>query len=154
MKAFISYSVNDNNQYIITLLSSKLRQKGFGVTTSQNFYSQALDYSTQYEIRAAQLFVGVITDSGNERKRVLDEWNYAIQTQTPNLLLIENTVPVHENFTGNFVRFNRQHPQAAIQEINRRMQPAKVGKKGNDALPWVLGGAALLAIIGLLSSKT
>lgn len=155
MKAFVSYSVSDNNEFILTLLSSKLREKNFNVTTSQNFYSNIIDYNTMSEIGSSHLFIAVITGSGTERKRVLEEWNYAVQKNIPNLLLIEDTVSVNQNFTGNYIRFNRTRPQSAINEINRRMTQAKTKKSKNseDIVPWVLGGAALLAIIGLLNSK-
>jgi hypothetical protein len=153
MKAFVSYSVTDNNEFILTLLSSKLREKHFIVTTSQNFYSKIIDYNTMSEIGTSHLFIGVITGKGNERNRVLDEWNYAVQRNVPNLLLIEETVQVHQEFKGNYIRFNRNRPQTAIDEINRRMtssQPS-TSKSSDDIVPWILGGAALLAIIGLLS---
>lgn len=155
MKAFVSYSVTDNNEFILTLLSYKLREKKFIVTTSQNFYSNIIDYNTMSEIGTSQLFVGVITGSGTERKRVLEEWNYAAQRNVPNLLLIEDTVPVHQQFNGNFIRFNRNSPQSAIDEIHRRMTPSQSTtiKSSDDIVPWLLGGAALLAIIGLLTSK-
>jgi hypothetical protein len=155
MKAFVSYSVTDNNEFILTLLSSKLREKNFIVTTSQNFYSNIIDYNTMSEIGTAHLFVGIITGTGTERNRVLEEWNYAVQRNVPNLLLIEDTVSVHQQFTGNYIRFNRSSPQAAINEINRRMTPSQpaTSKSSDDIVPWILGGAALLAIIGLLTSK-
>ena len=153
MKAFVSYSVTDNNEFILTLLSSNLREKNFIVTTSQNFYSNIIDYNTMSEIGTSHLFVGVITGIGNERNRVLEEWNYAVQRNVPNLLLIEDTVQVHQQFKGNYIRFNRNRPQAAIDEINRRMTPSKpsTSKSSDDIVPWILGGAALLAIIGLLN---
>ncbi len=155
MKAFVSYSVTDNNEFILTLLSTKLREKNFIVTTSQNFYSNIIDYNTMSEIGSAHLFVGVITGTGTERNRVLEEWNYAVQRNVPNLLLIEDTVSVHQQFNGNYIRFNRSRPQAAIDEIHRRMTPSQpaTSKNSDDIVPWILGGAALLAIIGLLTSK-
>jgi hypothetical protein len=153
MKAFVSYSVTDNNEFLLTLLSSKLREKKFIVTTSQNFYSKIIDYNTISEIASSHLFVGVITGTGNERNRVLEEWNCADKHNVPNLLLIEDTVQVHKQFKGNYIRFNRNRPQSAIDEINRRMTPSQpsTSKSSDDIVPWVLGGAALLAIIGLLS---
>lgn len=156
MKAFVSYSISDNNEFILTLLSSKLREKHFIITTSQNFYSSTLDYNTLSEINSSHLFIGVITGTGTERQRVLDEWRYAVQRNVPNLLLIEDTVAIHQQSIGNHVAFNRHNPQPAIDEINRRMtQPqAPSSKPSDDIVPWILGGAALLAIIGILTSKS
>ena len=155
MKAFVSYSVTDNNEFILTLLSSKLREKNFIVCTSQNFYSNILDYNTMNEINESHLFVGLITGSGTESNRVIEEWRYSVQQNVPNLLLIEDTVSLHQEFTGNYVRFNRTNPQVAIAEINRRMTPAQpvTTKSSDDIVPWILGGAALLAILAILGKK-
>lgn len=154
MKAFVSYSVTDNNEFILTLLSSKLREKNFIVNTSQNFYSTLLDFNTMNEINDSHLFVGVITGTGIERNRVLEEWRYATTKNIPNLLLIEDTVPVDQNFVGNYVRFNRRNPQVAINEINRRMSNTQLQSttKTDEVVPWLLGGAALIAILALFSS--
>lgn len=156
MKAFVSYSIGENNDIIVTMLATKLREKKFNISTSQNFYSPTLDYPTMNEIITSHLFVGIITGTAQEVNRVLAEWNYAVQNNIPNLLLIEDTVPVHQEFTGNFIRFNRLNPFVAIHEINRRMTPQPVinaQSNNDDIVPWILGGAALLAIIGLLSIK-
>lgn len=155
MKAFVSYSISDNNEFVLTLLSSKLRERNFIVTTSNNFYSNVIDYGTMNDIATSQLFIGIITGKGNERKRVLEEWSYAEKRNVPNLLLIEDTVAVTKTFKGNYVKFNRLRPKAAVDEIHRRMTPTKqnLTKNSDDIVPWILGGAALLAIIGLLTSN-
>jgi hypothetical protein len=69
--------------------------------------------------------------------------------------LIEDSVPVNREFIGNYIRFNRINPQAAINEINRRMQPAQPAssKNADDIVPWLLGGSALLAVLNLYGSK-
>lgn len=153
MKAFISYSVTDNNELVLTLLSSKLRERHFAVTTSQNFYGNILDFNTMSEVSSSHLFIGLITGTGVERNRVLEEWRYAGQRNVPNVLLVEDTVPVDQNFVGNYIRFNRRNPQMAIEEINRRMQPSRTTTTSNsdEVVPWLLGGAALIAILALLS---
>lgn len=102
MKAFISYSVTDNNEFIITLLSTKLREKNFIVTTSQNFYGSVIDWNTMIEIANSLLFIGIITRGGIEKNRVIEEWNYAVQKNVPNLLLIEDSVEMNNQFNGNY----------------------------------------------------
>lgn len=155
MKAYISYSINDKDQFILTLLSSKLRQNSFIVTTGQNFYGTGLDNSTVNQIVECHLFIGIITRLGMEKNRVLEEWKFAKRRKIPNLLLIEDSIKVQETFQGNYVYFNRRKPQPAIDLINKKMiqkQTTKI-KKSNDIVPWLLGGAALLAIIGILSDS-
>lgn len=154
MKAFISFSVNDNNQYLISLLSFKLQDNDFSTSTSNNFFSKELDFTTKYSIQNAHLFLGVITDDGLERKRVLEEWEFAKNSKVPNILLIEDTVPVKKEFKGNWVRFNRLNPQAAIDKVSEKMnsKPSK-SNSNSDILPWLLGGAAVLAILGLMTTS-
>jgi hypothetical protein len=158
MKAFVSYSVSDNNEFILTLLAHKLREKNFVVNTSQSFYSTLLDFGTMRAIDEAQLFIGIITGNGNERSRVLKEWEYTKSKSIPNLLLIEDTVPIQQPFLGNYVRFNRRNPQQAIEVINHKMSLASPNshansKNADDLVPWILGGTALLAILALFSKN-
>lgn len=155
MKAFVSYSIPANNDFVVTLLSSKLRAKNFIPTTSSNFYSKILDYNTMSEIDNAHLFVGLITGSGIEKKRVLEEWDYAVKRNIPNLLLMEDTVRISPKVAGNYIIFNRDNPQTAMDEINQHMTPSQqtVSKKSEDIVPWILGGTALIAIISLLANK-
>lgn len=147
MKAFISYSLNDQEQYIVTLLSYKLRENGFSLITS-NYYSD-VDITTRSQIFLAQLFVGLISSNGLQWQRVLQEYELAVSNNTPAILLVEDNVPVASNFRGSFVRFNRNDPHLAVIEIQNRMKIQR--PTNNEALGWVLGGAALLAIIALLN---
>ena len=149
MKAFISYSLNDQEQYLATLLSYKLREQGFSLITSNGPYN-SVDITTRSQIFTSQVFVGLVSHSGLQWQRVIEEYDMAVNNNTPAILLVEEGVYIAPDFEGNYVRFNRRNPQPAIEEIRRRMyvqQPSN-----NDALGWVLGGAALLAVIALLAN--
>ena len=155
MKAFVSYSISDNNDFVLTRLASSLQERGFYVSASHNFYGTLPDQLTIHEISNSNLFIGLITSGGNEANRVLQEWNQAVGQNVPNLLLIEDNVDVHQNFRGNYIRFNRYNPEPAIQQINENMnQRPGSGQQTNEILPWILGGAALLAIISLMGKKS
>jgi hypothetical protein len=150
MNAFISYSLIDKEQFIITLLSNKLREQGFSLRASKNY----LDFTTKFQISSSQLFIGLISYYGAQRQEVLQEWQHAIANKVPAVLLIENNVPVDSNFNGYYVRFDRNNPQPAIDEIHKKMlQPKPSTQVNNEALGWFLGGAAIIAIIALLGSK-
>lgn len=154
MKAFISYSVNDNDQYILTLLASKLRERNFVVTTSQNFFIGELDYTTKNEIADSHLFIGILTHDGIEYERVYSEWGFAVSKNIPTLFLIEDNVYINPSFKGNFVRFNRANPQNAINQVSLKMsQGLKQYDNSQEFLPWLLGGAALLAILSLFTNS-
>jgi hypothetical protein len=161
MKAFISYSINDKDQVILTLLSLELRRQHFVITTSQNFYTEELDYTTTNQIEECHLFIGIITRKSLEQKRVLKEWEYSKKRNIPNILLIEDSIIIKDDFKGNIVRFNRSNNQEAIDFVKQKMTPKNrlnqttvKAKQENDILPWLLGGTALLAILLLLYSTS
>ncbi len=153
MKAFISYSTNDNDQVIVTLLANNLRKQGFQIVTSSNFYSNILDYTTKIKIDNSHIFFGIITNHGEEKNRVLAERKYSIETKTPNILLIEDTVNINNNFQENYIVFNRYDPNKAVNEIQQRMKVNTKQNEDNNIWPWVIGGTALLGIISLLSKN-
>jgi hypothetical protein len=153
MKAFISSSVNDNNLYLVSLLSFKLQENNFRTSTSNDFFKNELSFTTKNSIQNSHLFLGIVTDDGVEKDRVLNEWRFANSNGVPNILLIEDTVPVKKGFKGNIVRFNREDPQPAIDIIQKRMNSKPV--KSNDtseALSWILGGAAVVAFLSWVTS--
>ncbi|HVU53528.1 MAG TPA: hypothetical protein VHD83_00665 [Puia sp.] len=151
MKAFISYSFNEEEQYIATLLSYRLREQGFTLIQSSN--SQVVDATTKYQIFLSQLFVGVVTAGGHQWQRVLQEYDLATQHSIPSVLLIEEGIPIHPQFSGNYVFFNRANIEEAIEEIRSRMIQRN-SKPNNEALGWILGGAAVLGVIALLSNNS
>ena len=158
MRAFISDSVNNKNERLITLLSSFLSERGFYVEGSDTPHTLELDRRTKSQINNAHLFIGVITDNGAYLDRVTKDWQYAEEKKIPNILLIEDTVPLNYNFTGNYIRFNRKNPQQAIDTIQARMYPpapvesSKNNNSANDVFAWLLGGAVLIALLGAFSS--
>jgi hypothetical protein len=77
--------VNEQEQYVATLLSYKLREHGFTMIMSNDIYGTV--------------------DS------------------TPAILLVEDTVPIAPDFKANVLKFNRNNPHPAIEEIRRRMTP-------------------------------
>ncbi len=154
MKAFLSYSVSDNNEYILTVLSLKLRENNFSINTNLSSYHNILDFNTIKQIGSSHLFIGIVTEKGNEIKRVLDEWEYAVKENIPNILMIEDRVSVPSHFKGNIIRFNMANPERAINEIQNRMNPPKEKSSNiHELVPWLLGGAAILAAIGLFAKK-
>ena len=147
MNAFISYSVSDQDLYLITLLSKKLREKNYSLSTGANIFSHTLDFTTTQQILSSQLFIGIISINGMQRNRVFDEWRFSMNNRIPSVLLIEEGVQVTGG-ANTYVRFNRNNPHRAIEEIQRRMDSNKSNK---ETLGWLLGGAALLALLAALS---
>lgn len=153
MKAFLSYSINDQDQYLLTVLSSSMRQKGFHISSSDDFHLKRSTPLTQSKIKSSRLFIGILSGSGIEKERVKREWRLAGRAKVPKILLIENTVRLNPEFKGPYIMFDRKNPQLAIDELKRRIETKKKKKDDSNALAWILGGAALVGIISLLSKK-
>ena len=161
MRAFISYSLSDSEQYVITILASRLKEQGFVVSSSYNLFSNAFDYS---QLDSSSLYIGIIMDTSHdlEIKRVYNEWSNAIERNIPALLLIDNSLTVENNLRQypNVIFFNRAYPDQAINIVqqkiaNSRNEPflENLGKSTTTALAWILGGAAVISLIGLLSNE-
>ena len=152
MRTFISYSINDTDQYLLTLLSSELYKKGVTITQSNDFHLE-MSSLTKVNINKSNLFIGIITGQGQERDRVLKEWQLANVSNVPSILMIENTVPIDPNFKSPYIIFDRNYPQKAINQLDQNITKLKKEiDKNPNALAWILGGAALLTIFGLFSS--
>ncbi|MDI9312791.1 MAG: hypothetical protein QM535_21455 [Limnohabitans sp.] len=158
MKAFISYSLNDSEQYILTILSRKLREQGFSIVSNYKVYDNSLDFETSSQLSNSNLFIGIITKTGHSNNQVFAEWNVAIKRKIPALLLVEDSVdiapPLKTN--RNVLLFNRFRPEIAIEKIRTNIStnnqvPVNNTKQNDSTAAWILGGLAALAIVGLLA---
>jgi hypothetical protein len=156
MIAFISYSISDSEQYVLTLLAQKLREKGFSVTSNYKQSSQFPDFQTINAIKNADLFIGLVTNSGNSTVRVYNELQQAFLHNKPTIFLAEETVDLVPNINNypNTIKFNRYYPNLAIDEVNRRIHLSQTQPQQDNTLAWLIGGGiAAVALISLLSDK-
>ncbi len=155
-KAFISYSIKDSEQYVLTLLSNLLREEGFTIDSSFDFLDHGDSFrDIKNKIANSGLFIGLITAAG-KNKYVLAEWQEAQNSNTPSLLLIEDTIELKSASSNNqnILRFNRNYPESAIEEATfkiRKSKETQVDDVSDNIVGWILGGLAILAIITLLS---
>ena len=70
MQAFLSYSIAEPEQYVLTLLANKLRERGFTLTAS---YKDSLDSLGELQIGNSTLFIGIIAREGKKLKKVNQE---------------------------------------------------------------------------------
>lgn len=160
MRAFISYSLNDTEEFVLTILAKRLAEQGFTVSSSYNLYSNVVDFSTYSQLNKSNFFIGIITQEGNSKERVFNEWRVASEKRIPALLLIEDNVQITQQLANhpNIVRFNKTHPQPAIdfvrQKINSTTQVTVPlsNPTNNNTVAWMIGGLAVLALIGLLAT--
>jgi len=158
MKAYISYSLTDLEDYIVSALAFKLQEQNFQTDLSLFDYEDELSFSTRSRIKNSHLFVGILTQNGDRFNFVYNEWLYALKTNIPAILLAENELlelnpqlKSHPNILG----FNRVYPEATIAQVNQNIKEAALKQKGklNNALAWMLGGVATIALVKLLSKQ-
>ena len=153
MKAFLSYSLNDSDQFILTLLAEELTSRGFSITQSNDFNTE-MSLITKSNNHKSNFFIGLISGKGNEKNRVENEWRLAYDSKIPSVLIVEDTVTINNTFKSHCIFFNRNNPDKAVQELSMKIQSMK--KRVNDdsnAWAWILGGAALISLISLLNSN-
>lgn len=148
MKAFLSYSLNDSQQYILTILARKLNEGGFYVNTPSTVY--AIDN----EIIRSNLFIGILSSTGDSNENVINEWNFSIENKIPSILLVEDNIPMNHRLSHpNIIYFNRFASNNAVKIVQDRIKQfnSTVAQNNENALAWVLGGVAVIALIKLLS---
>ena len=158
MRAFISYSLNNSEEYIITILSRVLNTKGYIISSSYYSHQHGVG-SNQLQLTKSNLFIGIVTVKGNENERVIADWRQANKNKIPALLLVENRVKLSESLkrNANVLTFNRLNPELAINVIKNKITSASqkqqiLKETANDnTAAWIFGGLAALALIGLLS---
>lgn len=153
--AFISHSMDDNELYVLSLITEYLANNGYFIETSYNnsiASGQNIEYAIQSQIAKSDLFIGIASHFGINSQGVLKEWKLAQTNGKTAFFLIEDNVPINPEFEqGNLViRFNRQNPQESISNLHSMIEKRKKDKS-NTALNWVIGGLLGIAIIKLLS---
>ena len=143
MRVFLSYSLNNHDLYILTLLASELKKRGFTINQSNDFHSE-MSSLTKVNINKSNLFIGLITGDGLEYERVHSEWRLANIATIPSIMLVENKVSIDPNFNFPYIIFDRNNPQFAVNELSNRINEINKNlNKNSDAWAWILGGAAL-----------
>lgn len=156
MRAFISYSINDSEQYVLSILARKLKEQGFIVSSSYNLYSTLVDFQTYSQLNKSSLFIGIVTGDGADINRVYQEWRIALQKRIPAILLVEDVVAIGSELLShpNIIRFNKTRPETSIEVVRQKINASRqsTSQSNDNAVAWVIGGLAVLALIGLLSN--
>ena len=149
-RAFVSYSIEDRNLHLITLLLEHLRKNNYEVSVSTQWGDSDL------RIANADIFIGIITNKGDSINYVVEEWKTAQRNNIPYVLVVENGVRVEDPGSLSFIRFSRSNPQEAIDKlfkINKPVANTPQKKKDNsDTVSDVLIGVAVVAGIAALIS--
>lgn len=153
MKVFLSFAIENRQLYVITLLAEYLQRHSMTLTSS---YHDLLRGNQTQIPPDTGLFIGVMTAT-LDNTNVLNEWIAANNMRIPSLLLVEEGIPVTtESYNNpNIIQFNRHAPEKAISDIeNRRNQIVHAQASqatSSNALAWILGGLAVVALVKYLS---
>lgn len=154
INVFLSYSLNDQDEYILSLLANQLQNKGCSIYQSSNF-SKELSPLTINDIKNSQLVIGLVTGKSVERDRIMNEWQTAINFKIPTILIVEDIVPIDSSFNHPIITFSRNNPQLAVEELRKKMDKMQNKKDENSsAAAWLIGGAVVLGLISLLTDDS
>lgn len=160
MKAYISPSMADDEQHLLSSLSKRISKNGITPIGGYHKFGQSNSELAFHEINKANLFIGVITEGGSEIERVYNEWQYALKCETPALLLVEDTA----NTTGfaliakhpDVIRFNRtsQNTLAKTIQMVRTKSDAANNRSENSPFvretAWFIGGPVAITFLSIL----
>jgi len=159
MKAYIAYSLSEDEQYFVSILAIRFGKQNFFTDGSQfDYEGDTPGFRTRNKIKNSHLFLGILTKDGDEFDFVYKEWLYALKVHIPAILLIEDellTLNPQLKDHPNILVFNRSNPEATINQINQNIKEAASKQEGkpNDSLAWMIGGFALTPLVRLLSEQ-
>jgi hypothetical protein len=152
-RAFISYSIENRNLHLITLLLEHLRKNDYVISVSN------MDSDTESnEIINADIFIGIITIDSKINKYVIGECQFARKNNIPFVLVVENGVKIPSDIQGlSVIGFDRSNPQDAIDKLLRITKPTATTlpkKKDEDysLTNLLIGGIAIFAGIAAFIS--
>ncbi len=158
-QALVSYSLDETEFHILTLLSRSLRERDISIIPSYGNFDNKDEFLIRSSIKSAILFIGIITNSGKRNHNVYLEWLIARNNNVFNILLVEegfSFIDPSVRHDPSILIFNRRNPLAQIEEIKRKIEHFKpsINNFDKQALTWLLGGAAAITILNLLSKET
>lgn len=158
-QALVSYSLHETEFHVLTLLSRTLRERDISILPSYGNFDNKDQFLIRSSIKSSILFIGIITNSGKRNNYVYNEWLIARNSNVFNILLVEEGFSFIDPSVRNdpsVLIFNRINPAPQINEINKKIAHFKPSIETFDkqALTWLIGGAAAITILNLLSKET
>lgn len=144
MRVFISYSFQDGELYLLSLLIDKLQVQGHQIRTTDFLLE-----NNRFHLNSSDLFIGIVTNHSDDISNVLNDWEYAKKLNKRTILLIEEGVSVNDRSIS-FVRFNRNNPEVAINQLLGVKLP-KPTKKTSDLEDGLLIGGIIVGVAALIS---
>lgn len=151
MRVYVSSSVADDDQNILSALSISVQSDGVSLVSGY------LNRMAFLEIKRSQFFIGLIT-SQSMIHTVQEEWQQALQANIPALLLIDETIPLNKypaiRKHSDIITFNRSSQEKMQQTIQAvRNQIDKPGS--NTSLvrkaAWFVGGPIAVKCLNIIA---
>ncbi len=159
MQCYISYSIRDNEKYLISLLCSDLQKRGFGVDSGFG------DRDNKHSISRSDMFLGFVFKGGKNPDFTLKEFEIAKKEKVPAIIIIEQTVhSLDESVPGRYTfYFNRNDLTRFNSEIRSTIMINPMGNPNqwmdlmydgdiHDMLPFLIS-KNLCALINLISTE-
>ena len=144
MRVFISYSFQDEELYLLSILIDKLQGQGHQIRTTDFILE-----NNRFHLNSSDLFIGIVTNFSDDISNVLDDWDYAKKLNKKTILLIEEGVQVNDKSIS-FIRFNRNKPELAINQL-LGVKPNVPAKKSSDLEDGLIIGGIIVGIAALIS---
>lgn len=144
MRVFISYSFQDEELYLLSLLIDKLQGQGHQIRTTDFILE-----NNRFHLNSSDLFIGIVTNYSDDISDVLNDWDYAKKMNKKTILLIEEGVQVNDQSIS-FIRFNRNKPEGAINQL-LGVKPNVPAKKSSDLEDGLIIGGIIVGIAALIS---
>lgn len=144
MRVFISYSFQDEELYLLSLLIDKLQGQGHQIRTTDFILE-----NNRFHLNSSDLFIGIVTNYSDDISDVLNDWDYAKKMNKKTILLIEEGVQVNDKSIS-FIRFNRNKPEGAINQL-LGVKPNVPAKKSSDLEDGLIIGGIIVGIAALIS---
>lgn len=145
MIAYISRSVSRDEDLLVSTLVWKLGELKFG-TTSTDYNIDDFTKWSRIGIKKSNILIGFISEMGKIPEKVIQEYSMALDVHTPVLVLIEDSISLPKGLNRkNVIIFNRENPQAAIDEINEKKHVYE--NNAVDTFAWLFGGEVLINVL-------
>jgi hypothetical protein len=144
MRVFISYSFQDEELYLLSLLIDKLQKQGHQVRTTD-----FLIENNRFYLNNSDLFIGIITVHSDDIQSVLSDCKHAKQLHKKSILLVEKGVYVNEP-SMNIIRFDRKNPAQVINKL-LGIKPKKQLKRNSILEDGIVIGGIIVGVAALIS---
>lgn len=148
MNAYIAYSIEEEERFIIPLLSASLNEKGVYTQSRENELLEPIDRSL---IDDVDIFIGIITDQTFFDK-IIKAYEYAVSKSISSILFLDDRVTVSDDAPF-AIQFSRTMPGKAFENLFTYRNVRIQGDDLKTNLAFFMGGVILETLTQILGSS-